>query len=169
MTLSARRITLCLLALAASSSLAQASPIYVVGGPTRPSIASEIHTTAGLFVSYGVVADPQDHVVAERLTIWDAVRARDVIYTVGPAATIDGIPISCDVGRDPNYSTVLEYMRLDHMCTQLPKKLEPGKTWITILWWDAPKPKNDLQLRDVYPGTDEIHTLLTPPAAPARL
>jgi len=55
------------------------------------------------------------------------------------------------------------------MCTQLPKKLEPGKTWITILWWDAPKPKNDLQLRDVYPGTDEIHTLLTPPAAPARL
>lgn len=135
----------------------------VLGAPIRPSDPSRIHVTAGLFVSYGLVADPQAHVIAERLTIWDAVRSRDVTYSVGPAATIDGIPISCELGSEPNYSMMLDSIKAQHLCMRLPMKLEPGKTWLTIVWWDAPKPKNDLQLRDTYPGTDEIHTLMVAP------
>lgn len=76
----ALRTITCLLAFVAPFSFAKASPVYVVGAPTRPPIASDLHTTTGLFVSYGIVADAQSHVVAERLTIWDAVRARDVVW-----------------------------------------------------------------------------------------
>lgn len=137
--------------------------VYVVGAPTRPAQSSALHVTAGVFVSYGVVADPVNHVVAERLTIWDAVAARDVAFSVGPAATIDGLPVSCEVQSNQAHSALLEFMRFEHMCTELPKKLEPGKTWLTLIYWDAPKPKNDLQVRDTYPGTDEIHTLYESP------
>lgn len=149
-------------------AVAGASPVYVVGAPTRPSSSSMIHATAGVFVSYGVVADPITHVVAERLTIWDAVRGGDVIFSVGPAAKIDGMPISCNAKGPPTYSTMLEFMRFQHMCIELPKKLEPGKTWLTLIYWDAPKPRNDLQIRDTYPGTDEIHTLYESPPTQTR-
>jgi len=145
-----------------------ASPIYAIGAPIRPTESSQLHVTAGLFVNYGIVADPNTHVVAERLTIWDAVQGRDVVFSVGPAATIDGVPISCRFPAETNHSFVMDAMKFEHMCSQLPVKVQAGHTWLTLVWWTPPKPKNDLLVRDTYPGTDEIHTLIgvslpTPP------
>lgn len=127
-----------------------ASPVYVVAAPVRPTNASAVHSTAGVFIDYGLIADPVTHIVAERLTIWDAVAGQDRVFSVGPAATLDGLRISC--------------RNAHHMCERLPKKLEAGKTWLSLVYWDAPKPANDLRVRDTYPGTDEIHTMATPPA-----
>lgn len=157
------------LALGLASLPCDASPVVAVGDPVRPQDASAIHVTAGIFVSYGVTADPASNVIAERLTIWDAVQRREVVFSVGPKATIDGKAISCQVQTDPHHdSQWLEVMHMYNMCTQLPERLEAGKTWIAILYWDAPKPRNDLQIRDTYPGTDEIHTLYESPPALAR-
>lgn len=132
----------------------------VIASPTRPTLSTALHATAGVFVSYGITADPAGHIVAERLTIWDAVQHTERVFSVGPAATLDGLPIRCELSKSPALdSNTLTVMRMQHMCTQLPKKLEPGKTWLVLIYWMPEKPKNDLQLRDTYPATDEIHVL----------
>lgn len=147
-----------------SNAAALASPVYVVAAPVRPPDASDLHTTAGIFIDYALVADPVTHTVGERLTLWDATTARDEVFSVGPAATLDGLPISCDNERAQTNSTIFQYIQAEHMCSNLPKALQPGTTWITLVYWNAPKPKNDLQVRDTYRGTDEIHTILTTPS-----
>lgn len=117
-----------------------AGAVFHLAAPVRPAAGARLHATAGIFEAYGLVTDPVTRIIAQRLTIWDAARGQDVVYTVSPGAKIDGIRIACRG----------QY----RLCGQLPVRLVPGKTWIALVYW---------QSRDAYPSTDEIRMLSQPP------
>lgn len=115
-----------LLLIVLSEALATASNSVLSFFPRRPSPASQISATVGIFERYQLTSSSQT--VYGTITIYDDILRREAQFYVAYPFLIDGAPVRCK-----NVPPLVAAINV-HLCETLPG-LVPGKTKVVVLDW----------------------------------
>ena len=138
-------------------SRVSASPNFFEDDPVRPVDAALIKATSGILLKYTLVAT--DAIVSPRLTIRDAMTGKIRTFSLSFNTEFDGRRLKCtDASRGIRYWGAAEVVEENSLCTQLPATIIPGKTRVTLVYWNHKNasPVNFIHDYDQEPASDTV-------------